>query len=99
MLHGPDWADYPSVARFQHVEAPSRLAVDLVAEGDGVEDDPTAFRFDINLVPAPAGTQMTVSAVYPTPDARREAVETYGAYEGLLQTMDRLAESLRAAQY
>lgn len=83
-MKGPDGREYPNRIRFVEVDRGKRLVYDHVS-------DP-AFRTTVTFEPEGSGTRMSFHMAFHDEKAYRSAVETYGATEGLRQTVARLAE-------
>jgi uncharacterized protein YndB with AHSA1/START domain len=93
-LHGPDGRTYENLAVFDEVSPPGRLVLRAVGE-PGV----ASVRHVTTLVLEPLGaarTRLTMTLTFPTAAERDDASARYGADEGLVQTVDRLAAWLHA---
>lgn len=87
VMHGPDGTDYPNYARFETVEEPGRISYH---HGD-VPGRPDWFDTEVTFTPRDgATTQVDMRMTFPSAEARRQCVETYGAVEGGNQTLDRM---------
>lgn len=83
-MHGPDGTDYENLITYLTVEEPSRLVYD-----HGEPGMPNQFHVTVTFTEVPEGTQMDNRMVFPTKEARDNAVEKYGAVDGFKQNMDR----------
>ncbi len=88
-MHGPDGRDYANRVQFLEVEAPARLVYRHLDDG---EVEPVSFHATVTFAPLGAGTLLTMRMVFDTPEDLARTEEAYGASEGLLQTLTRLAE-------
>ncbi|HEX7045206.1 MAG TPA: SRPBCC family protein [Burkholderiales bacterium] len=92
VMHGPDGRDYRNRIVYLEVVRPERL----VYEHDGEDgDEPVNFHVTVTFAEEAGRTRLTMRMVFPSPDARTHVVETYGAADGLTQTVGRLEEYLR----
>lgn len=91
-MHGPDGVDYPNSVTYIEVVKPERIVFDH-GEGDGKPDN---FRVIATFADRGGRTSFTMRMVFPSAEARDLAVETYGAEDGLNQTLDRLGECAAA---
>lgn len=87
VMHGPDGTDYPNWITWQHIEPPERIAM---LHGSSAHD-PNAFESIITFADHGETTEITLRNVFPTAEARDQAVEKYHAIEGARQTLGRLA--------
>jgi uncharacterized protein YndB with AHSA1/START domain len=84
-MHGPDGKDWPNWIRYQDITPPTRIAyqhggeMGEVAHFDGV----------ITLHSEGDKTRVTITLIFPTPEAR-DATLKFGAVEGGRQTLARL---------
>jgi uncharacterized protein YndB with AHSA1/START domain len=84
-MHGPDGKDWPNWIRYQDITPPTRIAyqhggeMGEVAHFDGV----------ITLQPDGDKTRVTITLIFPTPEAR-DATLKFGAVDGGYQTLARL---------
>lgn len=89
VMHGPDGRDYKNRIVYREVDRPNRLVYKHDPE-KGTE--PVNFEVTITFVEKNGKTEVNVRMVFPSAAARDYVANTYGAVEGLSQTMDRLAE-------
>lgn len=87
MMHGPDGTDYPEWITWTELTPPERIEF---LHGEH-RDDPNAFESVLSFVAEGAATRIEMRTVFPTPQARDEAVEKYHAIEGGQQTLRNLA--------
>jgi uncharacterized protein YndB with AHSA1/START domain len=86
-MHGPDGTDYRNEITFTVVIEPERIEYDHA---------PTPFfHTTVTLEVEDANkTRLSMTAVFTTVEERNRAVETFGAIEGMKQTMGRLGDYL-----
>jgi uncharacterized protein YndB with AHSA1/START domain len=89
VMHGPDGRDYKNHIRYNAVEPPSRIAHTHLGEPH--------FEAEATFEERGAQTVVTMRMTFATAEERNRVAETYGAVEGLKQTMDRLGEQLAEA--
>jgi len=85
-MHGPDGTDYPNKVTYLEVQEPSRLVYD-----HGDPGRPNHFRVTVTFTEAGGQTDLSYKMVFDTEADLKQAVETYGAREGLKQNLDRFA--------
>ena len=85
-MAGPDGTVYPEWIVWTELDEPSRIAL---RHGE-YRDDPNAFESVLTFVPEGTSTRVEMRTVFPTKQARDEAVEKYGAIEGGQQTLRKL---------
>jgi uncharacterized protein YndB with AHSA1/START domain len=90
IMHGPDGTDHPNLVVFSEVVPNERLAYH---HGSGDDSDPG---FDVVVTFADKGgkTELTMSSLFPTAEAKRVVVEQFHAIEGGHQTLERLSQYL-----
>ncbi|MFT4157581.1 MAG: SRPBCC family protein [Microbacterium sp.] len=86
-MHGPDGTDYPEWITWTVLAPPRRIEF-LHGEHRG---DPNAFESVLTFAAEGAATRIEMRTVFPTKQARDEAVEKYHAVEGGQQTLSNLA--------
>lgn len=92
VMHGPDGVDYDNKVVYIEVESPRRL---VYSHGSGDEPGPADFLSTITFeAQGSKQTAVVMQAVFPSAEAREQAVRDYGAIEGGQQTLARLAEYL-----
>ncbi len=89
VMHGPDGTDYQNRVTFDEIVSPERLTY---RHGNDIE--PVLFRVTVTFEDVGGKTRLTMSALFPTVDARNNVVEKFGAIEGAQQTLERLAAYL-----
>ena len=83
-MHGPD-KDWPNWIRYTEISPPERIAYDHGAE----IGEPAWFEGSITLKTEGTGTRITITLVFPTPEAKEGSLK-YGAVDGGKQTLARL---------
>jgi uncharacterized protein YndB with AHSA1/START domain len=91
VMHGPDGVDYPNRIEYLEVVEPERLVYSHASDEDAAAVD---FRVTVTFEDHGGKTLLTMKSLFATPEALREVVESYGALEGLKQTLGRLGEYL-----
>ncbi|MFT4125116.1 MAG: SRPBCC family protein [Gordonia sp. (in: high G+C Gram-positive bacteria)] len=86
-MHGPDGTDYPEWITWTELVPPERIAF---RHGEH-RGDPNAFKSVLTFAADGATTRVEMRTVFPTKEARDEAVEKYHAVEGGQQTLGNLA--------
>lgn len=95
VMHGPDGRDYANRIVFDEVAPPERLVYTHDDDTEaGVES--INFRTTVTFERMGETTKLTMRMVFPTPEERERVAKEYGAVEGGLQTVNRLAEHLAA---
>jgi uncharacterized protein YndB with AHSA1/START domain len=92
-MHGPDGTDYPHKIVFLEVVPPERLVYKHAGD-DGSE--PVTFVSTITFEDVGGKTRLTMRAVFPSAAARDHCIKKYRADEGMVQTIGRLEELVRA---
>jgi uncharacterized protein YndB with AHSA1/START domain len=93
VMHGPDGRDYENKVTFDEIVRPERL----VYHHGGDEDvEPVLFRTTITFDDLGDRTRLIWRGDFPTAEERDRVIRDYGAAQGLVQTMARLAEFLAA---
>jgi uncharacterized protein YndB with AHSA1/START domain len=87
-MHGPDGRDYPNKITFRKVVENERLEYDH--HGDTDESD-HHFKATVLFEEVGGKTKLSMLMVFPTAEERNKVAEEYGAVEGLLQHLGRLA--------
>lgn len=95
-MHGPDGTDYPNRIKYLYIHEPDCLI--YKHDNDGTEDfEPIDFHTTITLEafgPDGAQTKITLRSVFPSTEARDLVSKKYGAVEGGIEHVTRLAEYL-----
>jgi uncharacterized protein YndB with AHSA1/START domain len=93
VMHGPDGRDYQNRIVFNEIVPPERI----VYRHDGGEDvEPVQFSQTVIFEDVGGRTRMTWRGVFPSAAERDRVIKEYGAGEGLVQTMARLADYVAA---
>ncbi len=87
VMHGPDGTDYSEWISWTEITPPERIAL-VHGETPG---DPHAFESILTFTPEGRATRIEMRTVFPTKEARDQAVEKYHAIEGGQQTLGNLA--------
>jgi uncharacterized protein YndB with AHSA1/START domain len=91
VMHGPDGRDYQNRITFDEIVKPERI----VYHHDGDDDvEPVQFRTTVTFEDLGGKTRLTMRALFPTAAARDRVIKEYGAAEGAVQTLSRLADYL-----
>jgi uncharacterized protein YndB with AHSA1/START domain len=90
VMHGPD-RDYQNKITYIEVVKPERLAY---KHGGEKEVEPVNFQVTVTFEEQGGKTKVDMRMVFPSANARDYVIETYGAVEGLIQTLGRLEEYL-----
>ena len=91
IMHGPDGVDYKNKIVFLEVVKPERLVYKHAGD-EG--DEPVNFHVTVTFAEQNGKTRLHMRMLFPSAEARDRVVETYGAVEGLEQTIGRLAAYL-----
>jgi uncharacterized protein YndB with AHSA1/START domain len=93
VMHGPDGRDYQNRIVFDEIVPPERI----VYRHDGGEDvEPVQFSQTVIFEDLAGRTRMTWRGVFPSAAERDRVIKDYGAGEGLVQCMARLADYVAA---
>ncbi|TXK83832.1 SRPBCC family protein [Paenibacillus sp. N3.4] len=90
IMHGPNGVDYPNMITYIEVVSPERL----VYVHSGGEDDDAGFDVTVTFEEEDGKTKITMQSTFPSSEALQLVVEKYGAIEGAISTLGRLAEHL-----
>jgi len=91
VMHGPDGRDYQNRITFDEIVRPERI----VYHHDGADDvEPVQFRTTVTFEELGGKTRLTMRAQFPSAAARDRVIREYGADEGMVQTLSRLADFL-----
>ena len=91
VMRGPEGRDYHNRIIYREVERPSRLVFENSPE-KGCE--PVSFVTKVDFSDADGKTRVDFRMTFSTGTARDQVAKTYGAVEGLTQTLGRLAEHI-----
>jgi uncharacterized protein YndB with AHSA1/START domain len=89
VMHGPDGKDYQNMITFLEIVEPERL---VYKHGGAKDVEPVNFQVTVTFEDEGGSTKLTMRMEFPSASARTYVVETYGAVEGLNETLDRLGE-------
>lgn len=89
-MHGPDGKAWPNWIRYREINPPTRLFYDH----GGEIDEPAHFEGEIRFEAEGNKTRVTLTLVFPTPEAR-DATLKFGAVDGGNQTLAKLDAYLR----
>jgi uncharacterized protein YndB with AHSA1/START domain len=89
-MHGPDGRDYDNRITFDEIVKPERIRYH---HGGGEDVEPVQFRTTVTFEDLGGNkTRLTLHAVFPSPAERERVIKEYGADEGAVQTLSRLAD-------
>jgi uncharacterized protein YndB with AHSA1/START domain len=91
VMHGPEGRDYQNKITYAEVVPGERL---VYRHGGDKDVEPVNFQVTTTFADAGGKTRVAMRMVFPSAAARDHIIKTYGAVEGLNQTMGRLAEHL-----
>lgn len=91
-MHGPDGTDYPNVVTFREIVPPRRLA--YAQSGGRVGDRTITFESTVVFEREEDGTRLTLRMRFDSAADRQVVIDEFGAYEGAIQTLNRLADLL-----
>lgn len=89
-MHGPDGKAWPNWIRYREINPPTRLFYDH----GGEIDEPAHFEGEIRFEAEGNKTRVTLTLVFPTPEARNATLK-FGAVDGGNQTLAKLDAYLR----
>ncbi len=90
-MHGPDGRDYKNRINFMQIIPREKLVYSNRGEG---ETEHIQFHVNVTFVEKAGRTTVTMQTVFPTQQLRDHVVDNFGAKEGGLQHMARLADQL-----
>lgn len=98
VMHGPD-RDYQNKITYVEVVRPERLVYKHGGTGDNEDREVEPVNFQVTVIFTEQGskTRLDMRMVFLSPKARDYVIQTYGALEGLNETLGRLEEYLAAA--
>jgi len=85
-MHGPDGRNYRNEIVYHEIVEPERLVYDHISE--------PFFHVTATFREENGKTRVTLRSLFQSPEARRKVIETFGALEGMKQTLARLGEQL-----
>lgn len=91
VMHGPDGTDYPNRTVFREIVPPSLLVYE---NGWDLPGAPLDFKSVVTFQAEGSKTLLTLHMAFYDAEAFKVAVERYGAIEGGIQHLARLAEYL-----
>lgn len=92
VMHGPDGRDYHNRIIYREVTRPERLVYEHCPEKGS---EPVSFLTTVIFTSEGGRTRIDFRMVFPSAAERDRNVKTYGAVEGLTQTLGRLAEHVK----
>jgi uncharacterized protein YndB with AHSA1/START domain len=93
VMHGPDGRDYQNRVTFEEIVRPERI---VYRHGGGDDVEPVQFRQTVMFEDLGGRTLLTWRGDFASAAERERLIKQYGAAEGLMQTMARLAGYLAA---
>ena len=94
VMHGPDGRDYQNRVTFDEIVPPARI---VYRHGGGDDVEPVQFRQTVIFEDLGGRrTRITWRGDFPSAAERDRVIKEYGAGEGLVQTMARLADYVAA---
>lgn len=91
VMHGPDGRDYENLVTFLEVEKPARI---VYKQGGIVDGEPVDFTVELRFEDDGGKTRLYWRTIFASRHALDFVVREHGAFEGLKQTLGRLAEHL-----
>ncbi len=91
VMHGPDGRDYHNRIIYREVAKPERLVYEHSPEKGS---EPASFQTTVTFAEHGDKTRVGVTMLFPSAAERDHVAKTYGAIEGLAQTLGRLEEKL-----
>jgi uncharacterized protein YndB with AHSA1/START domain len=89
VMHGPDGRDYQNRITYEEIVRPERI----VYRHDGGEDvEPVQFRATVLFEDVGGKTRLTMRGQFSSAAERARVIKEYGADQGLVQTLARLAD-------
>ena len=92
-MHGPDGRDYQNRVTFEEIVRPERIVYRHGGSEDGGGEDvePVQFRQTVIFEDLGGKTRLIWRGDFPSAAERDRVIKEYGAAQGLVQTMARLA--------
>ena len=87
VMHGPDGRDYQNKITYVQVVPPERL---VYRHGGDKDVEPVSFEVSVTFEDEGGKTRMHWRMLFPSKNAKDYTVRTYGAEDGLRQTLGRL---------
>lgn len=91
VMHGPDGVDHKNKIVFIEVVKPERI---VYKHGGDKDYEPVNFQVTVTFAEQDGKTGLSMRMRFPSAKARDHVVKTYGAVEGLTQTVGRLEKHL-----
>lgn len=91
VMHGPDGRTYDNRIRFVEVIRPEKL---VYLHDSGINNDPREFQSVITFEAVGTQTKVTLKSLFKTKEARDFVVREFGALEGAIQHLNKLANYL-----
>jgi uncharacterized protein YndB with AHSA1/START domain len=91
MMHGPDGRDYPNKIEYIEVVEPERLVYKHTGDDD---TEPVNFHVTVTFEKQGDKTLLTMRSLFTSKEELDRVIREYGADEGAVQTLNRLAEYL-----
>lgn len=88
-MHGPDGRDYENRIVYDEIVRPERIVYE-----HGGDNGAVMFKSTITFEDLGGKTRVTMRGVFPTKENRDWVAKTYGAVEGVKQTLGRLSDYL-----
>ena len=89
VMHGPDGRDYQNRITFDEIAKPERIRYH---HGGGDDVEPVQFHTTVTFEDIGGRrTRLTMRGEFPSAGERARVIKEYGADEGLVQTLSRLA--------
>ena len=93
VMHGPDGRNFQNRITYEEVVSPKRI---VYRHGGGKDVEPVQFKTIVTFEDIASGarrkTRIVVRMDFPSPAERERVIREYGADQGLVQTLERLAE-------
>jgi len=91
IMHGPDGVDYPNRIDYLEITRPERL---VYTHASDEESPQVQFEATLNFAERAGQTELSLRMLFRTAAERDLVVEQYGAIEGGIQHLQRLADYL-----
>ena len=91
VMHGPDGRDYENRITYDEIVKPERI---VYRHGGGDDVEPVQFRTIVTFEDLGGKTRLTMRGEFPSAEERARVIREYGADQGLVQTLARLADHL-----
>lgn len=94
IMHGPDGTDYKNKVQFLDIKKPDHIFYKHLGDGEGEVD--VNFESRITFEKVGDGTNLTMEQIFPSKDELERINTKYGAIEGAIQNMNKLAKYLES---